>query len=156
MSDGFTIAAGSYAPTIFTCPRCSETIDSSAEACRFCGEKVDPVAAQQAALVLAKVNQACSDASYMKSSALVIPVFFFVRYLPFFSMVGGIGFIGLSFAVPIWSLRWWSRYGKLVSTDEEFLKARKNVRYIGIVVTCILVLLVLLPFVAGLLLRRSS
>jgi hypothetical protein len=150
MSDGFTIAAANYAPTIFTCPKCGETIDSSAEACRFCGEKVDPAAAQQAALELAKVNQACSDASYMKSTAFAIPVFFLLRFLPFVSMMGLIGFVGLSFAVPIWSLRWWFRYGKLISTDEEFLKARTTVKYAGFAVTAILVLLVVGPFLAGL------
>ncbi len=155
MSDGFTIAAGSLAPTIFSCPKCSETIDSSAEACRFCGEKVNPAAAQLAALVLAKVNQACSDASYMKSTAMAIPVFFLLRFVPFVSGMGVIGFIGLNLAIPIWSLRWWLRYGKLTSTEEDFLKARSTVKYSGIIVTCILVLLVILPFLGGMLLHLS-
>jgi predicted RNA-binding Zn-ribbon protein involved in translation (DUF1610 family) len=145
MSDGFTIAAGSYTPTIFTCPKCGETIDSSAESCRFCGEKVDPEAAMQAALLLSRINQACSDASYMKSTALAVPVFFVLRFVPFLSVLGLIGFVGLNFTIPIWSVRWWFKYGRIESTDAEFRKARTTVKIAGIAVTATLLLFVVVP-----------
>jgi hypothetical protein len=149
MSNGFTVAAGSLAPTIFTCPKCSETIDSSAPACRFCGEKVDPEAAQQAAILLAKINQGCSEASYMKSTALAIPVFFVLRFLPFMALLGLIGFVGLSFVIPFGALRWWFKYGRLTSTDADFLKARTTVKIVGFAVTAVLLLLVIGPFLIG-------
>ena len=92
MSDGLTIGAAMAEPTIFECPACKETIDAKAETCRFCGVKVDREAALRLRWMLAQVNQACSDASYMRSTALTLPVFFGLRFLPFVSLLGTIGF----------------------------------------------------------------
>jgi len=132
MSDGFTIGAASNAPTIFQCPHCDETIDSSAETCRFCGIKVDHEAAQKAAQLMAKINQGCSDASYMKSCAWALPVFFLLRYVPFLSWLGLDGFIGLLIGIPVWALRWWLKYGEIATAEADFLQARKTVKQIGI------------------------
>lgn len=158
MSDGFTIGAAAQAPTIFQCPKCNETIDSTADSCRFCGEKVDHEAAQKAAELLSRINQACSDASYMRSTALAIPVFFVLRFLPFFSMIGAVGFIGLNFVVPIWALRWWRKFGKIQSADPDFRKARMTVEVVAAIVTGVLFLFVILPFLLGFILAllRSS
>jgi len=147
MSDGFTIGAALGAPTIFDCPNCRETIDATAETCRFCGVKVDREAALKAAAVLAKVNQACSDASYMKSTALAIPVFIGLRFVPFFSSVGTIGFLGLTVGIPIWALVWWAKYRGIGAGDAEFLAARKTVRIVGLIVTALLLLNVILVVV---------
>jgi hypothetical protein len=156
MSEGFSIAAASYEPTIFQCPKCNETIDSSAEFCRFCGSTVDHEAAHRAAQLLAKINQACSDASYMKSAALTIGVFFLLRLVPFITMLGMVGFYGLLIVIPIWALRWWVKFGALVSHDAEFRRARTTVTICGIVVAALLLLFLILPFLIGVLaaLRR--
>jgi len=150
MSDGFTIGAAMHAPTIFECPQCKETIDSTADSCRFFGAKVDPEEAQKAAVLMARINQACSDASYMRSTAVSIPIFFVLRFIPFASMLGGVGFTGLSFVIPIWAIRWWLKFGSIVSDDSDFRKARGTVMIAGILVSAVLVLLVILPFLFGL------
>ncbi|MGO8934420.1 MAG: hypothetical protein ACLPLZ_09370 [Terracidiphilus sp.] len=137
MSDGFTIGAAMGEPTIFECPNCKETIDATAEACRFCGVKVDREAARKAATLMAKVNQACSDSSYMKSTALTLPVFFILRFVPFISAVGGIGFWVLLIAIPLWALRWLLKYRGIETDDAEFLKARSTVKWIGIIVAAV-------------------
>lgn len=147
MSDGFTIGAALNAPTIFQCSHCNETIDSSADACRFCGTKVDQEAALKAAALLARVNQACSEASTMRTTSLALPVFLLLRFIPFFGLVGAVGFIGVSVAVPIWAIRWWLKFGKLASTDLEFRKARSTVRLVAILVSTVFLTLVLLPIV---------
>ena len=135
MSNGFTIGAAGVASTLFQCPHCNETIDSSAETCRFCGSRVDHEAAVKAAAVLSKVNQACSDATYMRSTVLALPVFFVLRFLPIVSMIGFIGFYVLLFAVPIWALIWWLRYGNLnFMNDAEFARARTSVTWTGVIV----------------------
>lgn len=149
MSDGFTIGAAMHTPTIFECPHCKETIDSTADSCRFCGAKVDPESARKAAALMARINQACSDASYMRSCALSVPVFFVLRFVPFVAMLGGVGFTGLSFIVPIWAMRWWSKFGNIESDDADFRKARSTVKIAGIVVAIALVLLIILPFFAS-------
>jgi len=151
MSDGFTIGAASYAPTIFQCPNCDETIDAQAETCRFCGAKVDREAALESALRLSKINQACSDASYMRSTTLTLPVFFGLRFVPFISLVGTIGFIGLLIGIPIWAIIWWRKYSAIVTTDADFLKARRTVMLIAIFVPIVLVFFVIAPFLLGIL-----
>lgn len=152
MSDGFTIGAAMGAATLFECPKCKETIDSSASICRFCGAAVDHEEALKAAAVLAKVNQACSDASYMRSTALTLPVFFGLRFVPFLSGLGSLAFTLLSFAIPIWGLRWWLKFAKLDSPDPEYRNARTTVKVTSLIVLAVLVVLVILPFIANVLL----
>jgi len=142
MSDSFTIGAAMAEPTIFECPNCKETIDSTAETCRFCGAKVDHEAARKAAAVMAKVNQACSDASYMRSTALTLPVFFGLRFVPFIAIVGTIGFAGITLVTPFWASRWWIRYRQIKTDDADFRSARNQVKWIGIIVSCVLIVAV--------------
>ena len=151
MSEGSSTAAVLAEPTIFECPNCKETIDAKAETCRFCGVKVDREAALKAAAVLAKVNRACSDASYMKSSALAILVFFALRFVPFLGALGGLGLWVLLVVIPIWALVWLRRYRGIETDDAEFIKARSTVKWIGIIVGSVLVLFVVLNILALLL-----
>ena len=151
MSDGFTIGAALNAPTIFQCPNCNETIDSTADSCRFCEVKVDHEAASKAALVMAKINQACSDSSYMKSCAWALPVFFVLRFVPFFNGFGTIGFIGLLIVIPVWALRWWLKYGGIATEDADFLRARSTVKITGIILLLLFVFFVIFPFLFGML-----
>jgi hypothetical protein len=85
----------------------------------------------------------------MRSAALALPVFFVLRFVPFLSIVGLAGFCGLSLAVPAWALRWWIRFGAIPSSNSDYRQSRRAVRTVGIVVTCVLVLYVILPFVVG-------
>lgn len=155
MSDGFTIGAATAEPTIFDCPNCKETIDATADVCRFCGAKVDRDAARTAAIIMAQINKACSDASYMKSTTFTLPVFFVLRFVPFISLLGTIGFIGLLMAIPIWVLVWRRKFGGIVSSDRDYLKARRTVFLIGIFVPMILALFVIVPFLVGILIAMN-
>ncbi len=148
MSDGFTVGAAMGEPTIFDCPNCKETIDASAEACRFCRAKVDHEAARKAAALLSRVNQACSDASYMTSTALALPVFFVLRFIPFLGGLGSVGFWALLIVLPVWALRWWLKYRKIETDDADFHRARKRALVTGIVVSCLFMIFVLL-FIAS-------
>ena len=136
-------------PTIFECPQCGETIDVSAETCRFCGTPVDRPLALHRAMILAKVNRACSDANYVRTCALAVPVFFVLRLVPFFTWVGLGGFIGLSFAIPVWAVIWWTRFGDIDSKDPDYIRSRKAVRTAGIVVSIVLLFFVIAPVVFG-------
>ena len=147
MSGGFTIGAAMGEPTIFDCPNCKETIDARAETCRFCGAKVDHEAARTAAALMARINQACSDASYMKSTALALPVFFLIRFVPFIAPVGGIGFWGLLVALPVWAMIWLIRYRGVVSEDADFRKAQKTVKWVGTIVAGLLILFVVVTMI---------
>lgn len=136
-------------PSIFECPKCGETIETSAETCRFCGSVVDKPLALHRAMILAKVNKACSDATYMRSCALALPVFLILRFVPFFTWLGSLGFTVLCVVIPIWALIWWSRYSDLESEDPDYTKSRRAVRTVGFLVSILLLLFVVLPFVIG-------
>jgi hypothetical protein len=110
---------------------------------------VDHQAAAEAAKLLSEINQGCSDASSMRSAALTLPVFFLLRFVPLFGMLGLVGFYGLMIAIPIWAMRWWFRFGGIVARDADFDRARKTVKTVGIVVAVLLVVLIIGPFLLG-------
>jgi len=130
---------------VFECPKCGQTIDTTADVCRFCGAKVDHKAAQQAAHLLANVDEACSDASYLRNTAAIVlillggVVFALLRQPRFFVLFGFwntlLGFCALILLVcapfPLWTLRWWRKYASLASSDDDFQSARKAVKAVG-------------------------
>ena len=130
---------------VFECPNCKQTIYTSADVCRFCGAKVDHEAALKAAHLLAKVDQACSDASilrYSAGTAFFLPIGTLIAVLRNPRIIQDVGFLNLSLGFcalvlilsspfPFWSLRWWEKNAKLPSDDEEFQSARGVVRTAG-------------------------
>src|SRR5579859_6325621 len=146
MTDALTIEGHSEDLDVFDCPNCKETISTSADVCRFCGAKVNHEAAQKAAHLLAQVDQACSDASFLRytaMAALCLPLGLLIglaRNPRFIEVVGfhkfSLGFCLLVLAVslpfPIWSLRWWSKNAHLATDDEDFQSARDSVRTAGV------------------------
>ena len=117
---------------VFQCPVCKETIDTSAQLCRFCSATIDAGAAEAAAEAMAKVNQACSDASYLKVMALAILVSFALSFAPIVGFLGYCGLIFLLFAVPVMVVRWWVKFGKIQSNEADFSRARGTVIAISV------------------------
>lgn len=145
MADGLILDGPSEDLDVFECPNCKQTIDTSADVCRFCGAKIDHQEAQKAAHVLARVDQACSDASVLRYTAVtafclaVGTVFGILRNPRFIQQVGFqnvvLGYcvlvVLLSFPFPVWSLNWWKKYRNLTMDDEEFQNDRGMVRATG-------------------------
>jgi hypothetical protein len=75
MANSLSLTSASNNAGIFECPVCKQTIDASSTKCRFCSAAIDPAAAEAAAEKMAKVNQAFSDASFLRTMALSIFVF---------------------------------------------------------------------------------
>lgn len=71
----------------FPCPNCNEIINSEMTECKFCKVPLDPEIARHAAQTQEKVNQACSDASYTKSAALVMLTLVGVSLIPIVPLV---------------------------------------------------------------------
>jgi len=113
---------------IFQCPNCKETIDTSASQCPFCSASIDARAAEAAADLMKQVNQACSDASYLRIMAGTMLVFFGVSLVPLVGMIGSIGLWFLSFAVPVMAIRWWLKFGGVRSDDPGFRDAKRATR----------------------------
>jgi hypothetical protein len=153
MADGLMIDGTSEDLDVFECPNCKQTIDVSADVCRFCGAKINHDAAQKAAHLLARVDQACSDASVLRYTAVTTftvsvatPIALlrnarFVERVGFLNVVLGFCVLVLivSSPFPFWSLRWWADYAKLPSDDEEFETERKMVRSAGLIAVASLV-----------------
>ncbi len=153
MADGLIIDGTPEDLDVFECPNCKQTIDVSADVCRFCGAKIDHEAAEKAAHLLAEVDQACSDADvlrYAAVTAFLLPVGIVIGLLRNPRFIERVGFqnVLLGFCVlvlilsspfPIWSLRWWSKCANLPTDDEEFQNDRKMVRAAGLIGTASLV-----------------
>jgi len=87
---------------------------------------------------MARVNQACSDASYLKVMAVSIPVFVALMYVPFTSLLGFAGYYFLLFATPVMAVRWWVRFGRIKTEDQEFRSAKRTTLIVGKLVPLLL------------------
>jgi hypothetical protein len=103
------------------------TINTTQQPCPFCAAPIDRDVAEATAAIFSRVNQACSDASYLKIMAGMVLTFFILRYIPLLGLIGNVGFLFLMFAVPVMAIRWWVKFGSLKTTDFEFRGAKQTV-----------------------------
>jgi hypothetical protein len=85
------------------------------------------IRAEQSAAATSRISQACSDASYLKIMLGVLIPFGVLIFFPFLGLAGLVGFVFLKYAVPVMTIRWWVKYGRLKTTDSDFSKARGTV-----------------------------
>jgi hypothetical protein len=133
VANSLSISSDLDKPKIFECPNCKQTIDTSSIQCRFCSVSIDPAAAEAAAALMARINRACSDASYLKIAALCIPAFLLIYFVPFMGLLGVVGMIFLEIAIPIWIVLWCFRFLRIQSDDPDFRSAKKTVVVVAIV-----------------------
>lgn len=132
MANSLSITSDLDKVEVFPCPNCRNTIDTTAQQCRFCGAAIDPVAAVAAAKATARVSQACNDASYLRIAAATLLVFLGVMFVPFLALVGLMGYWFLSIAIPVLTIRWWIKFGGIKTEDADFPRARGTVIVISI------------------------
>jgi hypothetical protein len=125
---------------IFECPACKQTIDASAEKCRYCSVTIDPAAAKAAAEKMSRINQACSDASFLRTAAFSVLVFIGVMFIPFMGLLGIVGYYFLLVAVPFLAIRWWVKFGGLQTDESDFRRARTTVIVISALIVIPIVL----------------
>lgn len=133
----------------FRCVSCGEYINTGMTKCRYCSAPIDPEVAKLRSLEQDKVNNACSEASYIKTVAVVLAVSCVLAFLPIpiISTVAFLFFCGTYLAVPVMLIRWQLKFGQLKSSDPDYAKAKK-VRIIALLLWAVssipLVLLFLL------------
>jgi len=142
MAGNLSLVSSGSSVGIFECPNCKQTIDTSAAQCRFCSALIDPAAAEAAAAKMSKINQASSDASFLRTMAISMLVFLGIMFVPFMGLFGICGYYFLVFAVPFMTIRWWVRFYAIRADDFDFKRARTTV--IVVSVLCLLPLLKLL------------
>jgi len=147
MADGINFDGLTEDLDVFDCPKCGETIDAKAGVCRFCGAKIDHEAAKKSAHLLAAVDQACSDGSFLRNTAAVALFLCVGTFLGALRSGGrmivriGVENAILGFCIlvliasspfPFWCMSWWRKYAGLAGGDEDFQAARLAVRSTGI------------------------
>lgn len=110
-------------PRTFRCPNCNEMINENVAQCRFCSVAIDPGVAELIAGRQQKVNEACSDASYLRRTAMAMYVFLG------FALVFTFAYWG--FLITFWMglvlmVRWQVKFGELITNDPDYAKARRS------------------------------
>jgi len=126
---------------VFPCPNCRETINTSVHECPFCSTSIDPAAAEQSAATTSKISQACSDASYLKIMLGILIPFGVLIFFPFLGLAGIVGFVFIKYAVPLMTIRWWVKHGRLKTTDSDFRSARNTVILVSAISFAVLLFL---------------
>ncbi len=140
MANSLSLTAAEGNAGVFECPICKETINTSATECRFCSSPIDPAAAQAGAEKMARINRACSDASFLRTAAISILVFIGVMFIPFLGLLGIVGYYFLLVAVPFLAIRWWVKFRSIHTDDRDFKRARTTVIVVSILVPIPIVL----------------
>jgi hypothetical protein len=140
MSDGLGLSSRIG---VFPCPNCKETINTSMQVCSFCSAPIDPAAAAASAEAFARVNQACSDASYLKIMAGSAFTFYLLRFVPVLNLMGIVALWFLEAAIPLMTIRWWAKFGDLRIDDPGFARARRTALHVGVGVAVFLFLIAL-------------
>ena len=112
-------------PRTFPCPNCNEMINDSMTQCRFCSVPIDPGIAAIVAEKQEKTNQACNDASFLRTAAVAMFVFLGVSFIPLISIAYW-GFLITFVVVVVLLIRWQVRFGSLVTSDKDYGKAKRS------------------------------
>lgn len=133
MANSLSITSDLNKPQVFECPNCHQTIDTAGDNCRFCSAPIDPDIAVAAAAKMARINRACSDASYLRIAVLCAPAFLLIFFIPFMTLLGEFGLLFLGVATPVWIVLWCFRYLRIETDDPDYRRARKTVTIVAIV-----------------------
>ena len=102
------------------------------QTCRFCSAPVDPQAASAAAEIQSRVNRACSDASFLRTTAAAMFVLLALSVVPFISLITYLGFVITFFVVLVLIIRWQIKFGRLQTKDPDYQRA-KSLRTLALI-----------------------
>lgn len=108
-------------------------INDAMKQCRYCSVQVDQGVAALLAERQEKVNQAYSDASYLRTAAIAMFVFLGVGMTLTFAYWGFVGSFGV---VAVMLIRWQLKFNELLTNDTDYLRARqfKNLAFVLLIV----------------------
>jgi hypothetical protein len=91
--------------------------------CRFCHAPIDPQSARAAGEFQARVNQACSDASYAATAAYAMLAFLLLDLLPIPFIPFWLAYLLAFFSVIFLVIRWQVKFGDLKTHDPDYKRA---------------------------------
>jgi hypothetical protein len=112
-------------PRTFRCPNCSEMITDAMNVCRFCAVPVDQGVAALVAERQQRANQACSDASFLQTTARAMFVFLVVSFIPLIPFVYW-GFFATFISLAVMLVRWQLKFGDLLTSDPDYQHAKRS------------------------------
>ncbi|HKG60511.1 MAG TPA: hypothetical protein VKB05_12205 [Pyrinomonadaceae bacterium] len=130
-------------------------INDSMTQCRYCSVPVDPAVAQLIAERQEKANQSYSDASFLRTAVVAIYVFIGLSYIPFVSILGIFGAPITFILVLVLLIRWQVKFGRLVTNDADYLKARRSWR-LSLVLWLLILVIFIVRFLVYLLLAVAT
>jgi hypothetical protein len=99
-------------------------INESMTQCRYCGVTLDPAIVAHIAETQAKANQAYSDASYLRTAAVVMLAFLGLSFIPIIPLVGW-AFLVTFVVVLVLLIRWQIKFGNLNTSDPDYSRAKR-------------------------------
>jgi hypothetical protein len=98
-------------------------INDSMSNCKYCSVAIDPAIAAMIAERQEKVNQAYSDASYLRNAAAGMFVFLAVGLV---LTIGYLGFVVTFLTTLALLIRWQVKFSDLLTNDLDYLKAKRS------------------------------
>jgi hypothetical protein len=110
----------------FRCPSCREYINTDMAECRYCSAPVDPAIAAQLAGRQRAVNEAVSEAGFLRAYGRTCAGAFLISFLPLARCVAFPVFLVTAVILPFLLVRWRVRYWPLNFPDPDFKEARRK------------------------------
>lgn len=112
------------------CPNCKQLLEYGLDKCSRCNEEIRPEYALASAYVVHRNTQACSHANIIKSAEKAVVIVMVASICGYF--LGAPSLYLLSLGNSLLSIAiivaWFVRYGRFKLGDEDFFKARKDMR----------------------------
>jgi len=98
--------------------------------CRYCSVRVDPAVAQLIADRQEKAIRSYKEVSHLRMAVVAMYVFIVLSYIPLlpFIRITGLGILITFFVAFVLLIRWQGTFGRLVTNDAAYLKARRSWR----------------------------
>jgi len=109
----------------FRCPNCNEMISDRMKECAYCAVQLDDAIVALVAERQEKTNRACSDASFLRTSAMAMFVFLGISFIPLLGLAY-YAFLITFVAVLVMLVRWQVKFGGLITSDEDYKLAKRS------------------------------
>jgi hypothetical protein len=104
----------------------NEIIKTSTQPVKYSQARMDLQSVDASDELQEKIVRAYLDAGLIRNLAVLIWIFFLVRFIPFIGFVGLLGMLVTIFLVPIKLITWQIKFGRIKTADPDFKRAQRN------------------------------
>src|SRR5262245_358282 len=112
------------------CPNCKELVEYGLEVCARCKEEIRPEYAMASAYVVHRNTQACSHANIIKGAEKAVVLGLLASVIGYFSGPPSLLLVSMSSSLLYVGVvvAWFIRYGQFKLGDEDFVRAKREMR----------------------------